>query len=70
MRQHLKTLRESKKLTQQEFAKLVGIDRSTYANIELGHKNPSYPVALRIKEKLDYSGDDIFIQEMCRKRTV
>lgn len=48
-------------MTQQEFAEKIGIDRSTYANIELGRKNPSFPVAVKIKSELNYLSDDIFL---------
>lgn len=61
MRIKLRELRKSQEYTQQEFASLIGIERSTYANIELGNKNPSFPVSLKIKEVLNYQGDDIFL---------
>lgn len=61
MRTKLRELRKAREYTQQEFACLIGIDRSTYANIELGNKNPSFPVSLKIKEALNYQGDDIFL---------
>lgn len=48
-------------LTQKEVAKRVGIARTTYTNIELGDKNPSLQVALRIKEALETEDDDIFL---------
>lgn len=63
MRRKLKETRENLRLTQQEIADIAGIKRSTYANIELGNKNPSYPVALRIKKALEYMSDDIFLVE-------
>ena len=62
MRKLLRELRESSNFTQKEFAEQIGIDRSTYTNIELGNKNPSFLVALRIKNILKYSGDDIFLK--------
>lgn len=61
MRQKLKEIRKSKLLTQEELAKKVGIERSYYTNIERGNKNPSFLVALRIKEVLDYKDDEIFL---------
>jgi putative transcriptional regulator len=48
-------------LTQKEVAKRVSIARTTYTNIELGDKNPSLQVALRIKEVLEVEDDDIFL---------
>lgn len=61
MRNKLKAIRMDKGFTQQEISDLVGIDRSFYTNIELGVKNPSLLVALKIKEVLNYSDDDIFL---------
>lgn len=61
MRIKLKKVRQRKGLTQNEIAKLVGIKRTTYTNIELGRKNPSFKVASRIKKILDYERDDIFL---------
>ena len=61
LRNKLKAIRMDKGFTQQEISDLVGIDRSFYTNIELGVKNPSLLVALKIKEVLNYSDDDIFL---------
>ncbi len=62
MRERLRKIRLKKGLTQEELAGKIGIDRSTYTNIELGYKNPSLKVALKIKEELDYKDDDIFLK--------
>lgn len=61
MRIKLKELREKSNLTQNEIANIVGIARSTYTNIELGDKNPSFNVALKIKDALNTNEDDIFL---------
>ncbi len=58
----LKTLRENSKLTQEQLANKIGINRSTYANIELGNKNPSFAVAVKIKNILGCQDDDIFLR--------
>ena len=50
----LKRMRILKNMTQKEIAEKVGIARNTYTNIELGVKNPSLNVALKIKEVLSY----------------
>lgn len=63
MRKKLKEVRLEKSLTQEELAKRIGIDRSTYTNIELGYKNPSLRVALKIKRELDHQDDDIFLKQ-------
>jgi putative transcriptional regulator len=61
MRHKLKDIRISKKFTQEYIAEKVGIDRSTYTNIELGNRNPTFAVALKIKEVLNFKEDEIFL---------
>lgn len=61
MRKKLRKVRISKQLTQKEIATLIGIQRATYTNIELGNKNPSLKVAIKIKDILKYNDDDIFL---------
>lgn len=61
MRNTLKAIRLKRNLTQDEVAKLIGIDRSSYTKIELGTNNPSLEVAFKIKKVLKYSNDDIFL---------
>lgn len=55
--------RKELNLTQEEVAKRSGIARTTYTNIELGTKNPSLAVALKIKKALKVNNDDIFLIE-------
>lgn len=61
MRSKLKEIRTLRGYTQQDIATSIGIDRSSYTNIELGVKNPSLQVALNIKKALSYDDDDIFL---------
>lgn len=61
MRTKLKNKREELGFTQDELAKAVSIARTTYTNIELGLKNPSFEVAIKIKRALNYLNDDIFL---------
>lgn len=60
MRVKLARVRMEAKYTQAALADAVGISRNHYTQIELGYKNPSLPVAIKIKAKLCYKGDDIF----------
>ncbi|MGL5749301.1 MAG: helix-turn-helix transcriptional regulator [Paraclostridium sp.] len=60
MRIHLKEIRKMQKLTQLELAKLVNIERSYYTKIERGQRNVPKDIALKLKEVLNYSDDDIF----------
>lgn len=66
MREKLKILRKHNKLTHQDLAKKLGINRSYYSNIELGNKNPSLSIALKIKQVLSYDDDDIFLNSKCQ----
>ena len=61
MREKLKDIRIKRGMTQQEAADAANIARVTYTNIELGNKNPSFPVATRIKKAMEYYDDDIFL---------
>lgn len=60
MRAKLKELREKQGYTQQSFSDAVGVSRSHYSQVETGEKQPSLRLALRIKQRLSYYGDDIF----------
>ncbi len=60
MRKNLIARRKAKKLSQEEMAQKIGVERSTYSGYELGYFSPSMKNALKIKEILGYSKDDIF----------
>lgn len=70
MREKLKNRRLEKGFTHQSIAEALNIGRTTYTNIELGTKNPSLPLALKIKQLLKYSKDDIFLNEVVPKRNI
>ncbi|SKC49455.1 helix-turn-helix transcriptional regulator [Maledivibacter halophilus] len=61
MRYNLKNRRKKLGLTHMEISKKVGIARSTYTNIEIGTKNPSFLVAIKIKDVLKVKDDNIFL---------
>ena len=48
MKDRLKLLRKSLKLTQEEFAARIGIKRNSYANYEIGRNNPIDAVVFSI----------------------
>lgn len=60
-RQKMKQLRLDNGFTQAYVAEKSGISRPAYTLIELGLKNPSLQVSLKIKETLNYHNDDIFL---------
>ena len=56
MRHWLKELRsESRNLTQEQLAKMVGISRTMITEIENGNANPSVKVAKKIAAVLDFN---------------
>lgn len=63
MRVKLQRTREAYGFTQQQFADALCISRSHYSQIETGDKTPSFGLARRIKEMLDYPGDDLFYEK-------
>lgn len=60
VRQKLKEVRRQKKMTQQQVADQIGINRNSYSNIENYKKNPSFRLVKKIKKVLDYYNDDLF----------
>lgn len=63
MRNNLIARRKAKRLSQEQMAQKIGCERSTYSGYELGYFNPSMEKALKIKEVLGYTKDDIFLNE-------
>ena len=57
MRFNLKTARRLKGYTPQDMAEVLGISASFYYKIEKGSSNPSFKLALRVADVLEY--DDL-----------
>lgn len=55
-------MRDDRSLTQEEVAKLSGISRTHYTQIEIGSKTPSVDVAKRIAKTLKFNWT-IFFEE-------
>src|SRR4029077_14236444 len=49
---NLQALREARNLTQQQIAKLAGLPRATWANLESGAANPTLAVLVRAAQAL------------------
>ncbi len=60
MRTALLESRRKAKLTQSQLARIVGLTRASYSNLEHGRKNPSVTVALRIARVLDKPAEKLF----------
>ncbi len=61
MRHELKKARQKAGLTQAQMAAIAGIDRSTYAHIELGDRDPSFDAACQIAARLSKRVEDLFV---------
>lgn len=53
----LKNLRNSKKYTQSDLAKLLGVARTTYAMYEQGNREPDYETLIKIADHFDVTTD-------------
>lgn len=60
MRERLVGARKERGLSQAEVAKLLGVSRQCYGQIETGARNPRLPLARRIAEVLGGSLDGFF----------
>ena len=60
LKNNLHTMRKSKKMSQDELAKIVGTTRQTIISIEKGVFNPSAKLALLLCIALDTKFEDVF----------
>ena len=60
LKNHLKTARQQKGLSQSELAKLVGVSRQTISSIETGQFNPTAKLALILCIALDKTFEELF----------
>lgn len=60
MQNNIKEIRERKKLTQKELAKLAGTTHWTINHIENGKRRPSTTMLERIAEALEVTVKDLF----------
>ncbi|MBQ8546650.1 MAG: helix-turn-helix transcriptional regulator [Clostridia bacterium] len=60
LKNNIQAIRKSKKLSQDELAKMVGTTRQTIISIEKGIFNPSAKLALLISIALDVKFEDLF----------
>lgn len=63
MREWLKKIRLERNLTQEEFADVLQIKRTTYAMYEQGERTPSVSNAKKIAEELDCDWTIFFTNE-------
>ncbi len=63
MKNEVYKLRKSMKLTQEDFAKMVGVTRQTIISIEQGKYIASLPLALKMAKVFNVPVESIFILE-------
>ena len=56
---NLRALREARGLSQQQMAKLAGVPRATWSNLETGGGNPTLGVLLRVAASLQTTVDEL-----------
>lgn len=72
--ERLKFIRESRKMTQVDLAKLSGLTQSTIANLEKGNKEPSIKSLEALAKALDihiatlFSAEDVYVFDLKRLR--
>ncbi len=60
-RSKLIQLRKAKGFTQEQMAKLLNVNRATYANYETGYRSPNLTNVIQMKKILETSDDTIFL---------
>ena len=63
MKNRIKELRKSQKLTQDELANAVGVSRQTINDIENDKYNPTLELAIKLARYLRIPVEDLFILE-------
>ena len=63
MKNKVKELRKSQKLTQEELAELIGISRQAINAIEKEKFDPSLPTAFKMAKLFKTSIEDLFMHE-------
>jgi putative transcriptional regulator len=60
LKNNLKSIRNEKKLSQQQLADMVGVSRNTISSIETGQFNPTAKLALVLCIALECKFEDLF----------
>lgn len=60
LKNSLKEIRQSKSLSQQELAEMVGVSRNTISSIETGQYQPTAKLALTLAIALDKKFEEVF----------
>lgn len=63
LKNHIRQVRDEKKLSQAQLAALVGVSRNTISSIETGQFNPTAKLALILCIALDKKFEELFYFE-------
>ena len=63
MKNRIEEIRKQKGITQEEFAKVLGVSRQTISSLETGKYNPSIFLAYKIAKCFDMTIEQVFIFE-------
>ncbi|HML33801.1 helix-turn-helix domain-containing protein [Sporomusa sphaeroides] len=68
--EHLKQLRENKKLTQQEMADKIGIARGTYAHYEINRREPDNATLARLADFFGVTTDELLGRKLQKGQVI
>lgn len=63
MKNRIEEIRKQKEITQEDFAKNLGVSRQTISSLETGKYNPSIFLAYKIAKCFDMTIEEVFIFE-------
>ena len=63
MKNRIEAIRKEKGITQDDFAKKMGVSRQTISSLENGRYNPSILLAYKIAKYFEMSIEEVFIFE-------
>lgn len=63
MRNKIEEIRKSRGITQEDFARMMGVSRQTISSLERGRYNPSIFLAHKIAQHFCLTIEDVFLFE-------
>lgn len=61
MKNRIEEIRKQKGITQEDFAKILGVSRQTISSLETGRYNPSIFLAFKIANYFQMTIEEIFV---------
>ena len=60
--ERIKSIRKKHRVTQREFAELLGVAQSAVSKIEKGYQPPSVDILISLREELDINLNKLLVQ--------